>query len=177
MQQNKNLELFSTKVFVFQFTNEEIEPLINEVLFKKEEIKKRSQIFSNHGGVGDYYSDYNNPVQLHEYEKLMYSMVNQFKNFKVDRYWTAFYNKNSIHDKHSHANFINGATNNFSSILYLSSIGGTTFYSPNLTSMENEFDLHSEVGKFVIFPSNLLHKGENRLDGERIIISSNIQIC
>ena len=85
MQQNKNLELFSTKVFVFQFTNEEIEPLINEVLFKKEEIKKRSQIFSNHGGVGDYYSDYSNPMQLHEYEKLMYSMVNQYKKFNVDR--------------------------------------------------------------------------------------------
>ena len=37
MQQDKNLELFSTKIFVFKFTNKEIEPLINEVLLKKEE--------------------------------------------------------------------------------------------------------------------------------------------
>jgi hypothetical protein len=72
---------------------------------------------------------------------------------------------------------LNGGTNNFSSILYLSAIGGTTFHSPNLTSMEDQFDLPSEVGKFIIFPSNLLHKGENYHDGERIIISSNIQIC
>ena len=177
MQQDKNLELFPTKIFVFKFTNKEIEPLINEVLLKKEEIKKRSLVFSNHGGVGDYYSDYNNPIPLHEYEKLMYSMVNRFNTFNVFEYWTAFYNKNSVHDTHKHANFLNGGTNNFSSILYLSAIGGTTFHSPNLTSMEDQFDLPSEVGKFIIFPSNLLHKGENYHDGERIIISSNIQIC
>tara|TARA_R100001510_G_C7640162_1_gene197862 strand:+ start:1119 stop:1649 length:531 start_codon:yes stop_codon:yes gene_type:complete len=176
MQQDKNLELFSTKIFVFKFTNKEMEPLINEVLRKKEEIKKRSLVFSNHGGIGDYHTDYRNPIQLHEYEKLMYSMANHFNNFNVNLYWTAFYNKNSLHDEHKHANFIRGTANNFSSILYLSAIGGTTFYSPNLTSTEDEFYCDSEVGKFVIFPSNLLHKGENRQDGERIIISSNIQV-
>ena len=57
MQQDKNLELFSTNIFVFKFTNKEMEPLINEVLLKKEEIKKRSLVFSNHGGIGDYHTD------------------------------------------------------------------------------------------------------------------------
>lgn len=176
MQQDKNLELFSTNIFVFKFTNKEMEPLINEVLLKKEEIKKRSLVFSNHGGIGDYHTDYRNPIQLHEYEKLMYSMVSHFNRFDVNLYWTAFYNKNCLHDKHLHGNFIKGAEYNYSSVLYLSAIGGTTFYSPNLTSTMDTFHLMSEVGKFVIFPSNLLHKGENLQDGERIIISSNIKI-
>jgi hypothetical protein len=176
MQQDKNLELFSTKIFVFRFTNEEIAPLINEVLIKKKQIKKRSLIYSNYGKVGNYFTDYRNPIQLHEYEKLMYSMINHFSTFNVNQYWTAFYNKNSIHEEHKHANFIKGATNNFSSVLYLSAIGGTTFFSPNSTSIEDEHCINSEVGKFVIFPSNLLHKGENLHDGERIIISSNISI-
>ena len=120
MQQDKNLELFSTNIFVFKFTNKEMEPLINEVLLKKEEIKKRSLVFSNHGGIGDYHTDYRNPIQLHEYEKLMYSMVSHFNRFDVNLYWTAFYNKNCLHDKHLHGNFIKGAEYNYSSVLYLS---------------------------------------------------------
>ena len=176
MQHDKNLELFSTKIFIFKFTNKEVEPLIDEVLLKKEKIKKRSLVFSDHGGVGDYHTDYGNPIQLHEYEKLMYSMINHFNTFNVHKYWTAIYNKNSLHDAHNHTNFIRGGACNFSSVLYLAAIGGTTFWSPNLTSVQDEYDLKSEVGKFIIFPSNLIHKGENLQDGERIIISSNIQI-
>ena len=70
MQQDKNLELFSTKIFVFRFTNEEMEPLINEVLLKKKANKEKKYYIFNYGKVGDYFTDYRNPIQLHEYEKL-----------------------------------------------------------------------------------------------------------
>ena len=66
---------------------------------------------------------------------------------------------------------------NYSSVLYLTSEGGTDFYSPNPTSTEGVYTVKSEVGKMIIFPSNLLHGviyNDNK--NERMIISANFGI-
>ena len=69
----ENLTIFPTEIKVFRFNIPQIQPIIDEVLSKKDQIKQRSDIYSNHGGVGEseYITDYKNPVKLHEFEKLM----------------------------------------------------------------------------------------------------------
>ena len=108
----------------------------------------------------------------------------QNKIFSITNYWTAFYGKNVLHDTHLHGNFndTKRVRNNFASVFYLTQNGGTNFYSPNLTSTVPEVLVKSEVGKFIVFPHNLFHNGNNRqaMHGQsgqtRIIMSANIEI-
>tara|TARA_A100001515_G_scaffold58126_1_gene45898 strand:- start:1197 stop:1784 length:588 start_codon:yes stop_codon:yes gene_type:complete len=189
--QKDNLNIFPTEIKTFQFSISKVQPLIDEVLDKKKLIKKRSAVFSAHGGVGkdsEYITDYKNPIKIYEFEKLMtevgYFFNHHNKNFSITNYWTSFYGKNVLHDTHNHGNFndTKKTTNNFASVFYLTESGGTTFYSPNLTSTTCEVTIKSEVGKFLIFPHNLFHSGNNReeMSGQgnqtRIIMSANIQI-
>jgi hypothetical protein len=178
--QKSNLLIFSTEIFTFQFNTEEIRPLINEILEKKEQIKKISCIYDNHGGIGNYYTDFKDPVKLVEYEKLMFLIATYFHNknnsFFMSSYWSAIYNLGGLHNKHIHSNFVRGSQNNYSSVLYLTSLGATKFYNSNSTSTQDDAVINSEVGKLIFFPSNLLHSAENLTQGERIIISSNIRI-
>ena len=179
MQQDKVL-IFPTEILTFQFNTEEIRPLIDEVVSKKHEIKKTNSIYNNHGGVGDYFTDFMDPVKLVEYEKLMFIVANFFNNnnnpFIMKNYWTAIYNLSGLHNKHIHANFVKGDEENYSSVLYLTSMGETKFYNPNPTCIHDEAIMASKVGKLIFFPSNLLHSAENHVDGERIIISANIKL-
>jgi|TARA_R100001480_G_scaffold144090_1_gene141903 hypothetical protein len=183
--------VFPTEIKIFQFNIPEMQPLIDEVLSKKKEIKKISDVFSNHGNVNkdfEYITDFRNPIKIFEFEKLMMQVVNFFgtqnKIFSITNYWTAFYGKNVLHDTHLHGNFndTKRLRNNFSSVFYLTENGGTNFYSPNLTSTVSEVLVKSEVGKFVVFPHNLFHNGNNRQEmlgqgGQtRIIMSANIEV-
>ena len=176
-----NIQLFPTDVFTFQFNFEEVKPLLDEVLSKEKEIKKISKLYSGHGGIGVYSTDFNQPVKLFEYEKLLQIVGNHFvnarhKNFLLNNYWTAFYKKGGFHGKHIHSNFINGCDHNYSSVLYLTELGGTRFLSPNPTSIYNTAHIDSKVGLLIFFPSNLLHEAKMDQEGERIIISSNVVI-
>ena len=170
-------ETFATTIQKFYFNDEEIKHLLNEITAKKEEIKKTSYFYNmqNEDYGKEYYTDYNNPTKLHEYEKLMFMIGNfyQDKSFNILNYWSALYYQNSWHDTHAHSD----PRYNFSSILYLTNnTGGTSFYSPNLTSdIEKHFEA-SEVGKLVIFPASLFHSVYHKDNSERIIISSNISI-
>jgi len=179
MQQG-NILIFPTEILTFQFNTEEIRPLIDEVISKKDDIKKINSIYDNHGGVGDYHTDYMDPVKLYEYEKLMFLISNYFQNnnnpFLIKNYWTAIYSLSGLHNKHIHANFVRGNEENYSSVLYLTSMGETKFYNPNPTCIHDHATIASEVGKLIFFPSNLLHSAENLIDGERIIISANIKL-
>ena len=148
-----NIQLFPTDVFTFQFNFEEVKPLLNEVLSK----------------------------ELFEYEKLLQIVGNHFvnarhKKFLLNNYWTAFYKKGGFHGKHIHSNFIDGCDHNYSSVLYLTELGGTRFLSPNPTSIYNTAHIDSKVGLLIFFPSNLLHEAMMDQEGERIIISSNVVI-
>ena len=171
------IETFATSIQKFYFSNEEIKPLLDEVINKKEDIKKTSYFYNvkNEDYGKEYYTDFNNSIKLYEYEKLMFMIGNFYQNkyFNVLNYWSALYYENSWHETHAHSD----PKFNFSSILYLTNnTGGTTFYSPNLTSeTETHFEA-SEVGKLVIFPSSLFHSVYHKDNSERIIISSNISI-
>ena len=81
------IETFATSLQKFYFNSEEIQPLLNEMIDKKEDIKKRSYFYNmqNQDYGKEYYTDYGNPVKLHEYEKLMFMIANFYrdKNFNV----------------------------------------------------------------------------------------------
>ena len=114
--QHGNILIFPTEILTFQFNKEEIRPLIDEVVSKKEEIKKINSIYDNHGGIGDYHTDYMDPVKLIEYEKLMFLILHYFQNnnnsFLMKNYWTAIYSLSGLHNKHVHANFVRGRKTN-----------------------------------------------------------------
>jgi len=175
-----NFNLFPTQIYSFLFSPQEIQPLLDEISLKEKQIKKVSKYFNHMGGVNDYYTDYANPVKLQEYEKLMMMLGNFFMNknktFNIVNYWTAYYGNTSYHDTHTHHIFLNKHSYNYSSVLYLTNGGGTKFFSSNYTSSQQEELVPSKVGKIVFFPSNLLHSGTNDKSGERIIISSNVEM-
>lgn len=179
MQLNK-FDIFPTEIISFQFNIEEIQPLIDEISKNKKKIKQTSDFHKSVGGVGKYYTDHANPTKLYEYEKIMMMISNYFinnnKTFNVVNYWSAIYFENSIHETHNHVNFIAEKGHNYSSVLYLSNIGGTKFFSSNNTSSAIDVTIPSKVGKIIFFPANLFHSGINNEKGERIIISSNIGI-
>ena len=161
--------LFATTLQIFQFNDEEIKPLLDEVNSKKNLITKTS---SSH----NYFTDYKNPIQLYEYEKLINEVANKYSNegltLNLLNYWTAVYGNNSIHGAHQH----DSVGVNFSTVLYLTNGGATTFLSPHNTTNQRVYDEESILGKLVIFPSTLWHYVSYSGDLERIIISSNIQI-
>ena len=130
MQLNK-FDIFPTEIISFQFNIEEIQPLIDEISKNKKKIKQTSDFHKSVGGVGKYYTDHANPTKLYEYEKIMMMISNYFinnnKTFNVVNYWSAIYFENSIHETHNHVNFIAEKGHNYSSVLYLSNIGGTKF--------------------------------------------------
>ena len=178
--QLQNFNLFPTQFYCFNFSKQEIQPLLDEVSLKEKQIKKVSKYFNQMGGINDYYTDFANPVKLQEYEKLMIMLSNFFTNknktFNITNYWTAYYKDISYHEPHTHHEMLKNTGNNYSSILYLTNSGGTKFYSSNYASAQPDEFIRSEVGKIIFFPSNLLHSGDNNQSGERIIISSNIGI-
>ena len=172
---------FSTEVKEIQFSYQEIDPLVSEVLEKKQDIQNKAKIYSSNLGYGSYVTDFPNPIKLHEYEKLNIKIGHMFWNdgyfYDIDKYWTAIYDKNSLHDAHDHLNNIDAVQdNNFSTVLYLTSNGATNFFSSNSTSLSKKETIKSKVGKMIFFPSGLLHSANHQDDGERIIISSNVKI-
>ena len=179
MQLN-NFNLFPTEIFNFNFSSQEIQPLLDEMSLNKEKIKETGRYYNKVGGTNNYYSDFLNPTKLHEYEKLMIMLgnyfINQQKTCDITNYWTAIYYKNSSHGTHSHSTILTQNKNNYSSVLYLTNEGGTRFLSSNSTSLQSDAFVESKVGKVIFFPSNLYHDGINNSDNERIIISSILKI-
>ena len=161
--------IFAATLQIFQFTNEEIKPLIDEVNSKKNLITKTK---SSH----NYFTDFRNPIQLYEYEKLINEVANKYSDeglsLNLLNYWTAVYGNNSIHGAHQHDSM--GV--NFSTVLYLTNGGATTFLSPHNATNQRVYDEESVIGKLIIFPSTLWHHASYSENQERIIISSNIQI-
>ena len=161
--------LFAATLQIFQFDNEEMRPLIDEVHSKKNLITKTSSLHN-------YFTDYKNPTQLYEYEKLINEVAKKYSNegltLNLLNYWTAVYGNNSIHGAHQH----DSMNVNFSTVLYLTNGGATTFLAPHNATNQRVYDEESTIGKLIIFPSTLWHHASYSGDLERIIISSNIQI-
>tara|TARA_Y100000361_G_C11084358_1_gene302863 strand:- start:84 stop:617 length:534 start_codon:yes stop_codon:yes gene_type:complete len=173
--QHAKEDIFATTITRFKFNDDEIKPLLDEIIEKKQQIKDTSS-FYNDSISGNYFTDFKNPTKLREYEVLMNTIKLQYNSnnllFNVSSYWTAIYGKGSRHNPHNHQSVFN----NYSSIFYLTNNGETSFLSPNHTAEYSYYYEKAEVGKVVIFPSALWHFVEYKDLGERIIISSNIKI-
>ena len=180
------LELFPTLFYEFIFTQDELNPLCKEIENKKEEIKKIYNDDAFEPEVDDYWTDFRNPIELLEYERIMMKIPPQFVSYKLncehdEEYWSAIYGERGYHKTHHHTeNLYSGVSHrcNMSSVLYLSDIGGTMFWNPRISSDEIQTSIFipSEVGKMVMWPSHILHEviphGEKNVD-ERIVVSSN----
>ena len=176
----QKLSVFPQEFFGFRFPEKAIIPLYNEVMEKKNEIKKISEMHDYPSA--DYWTDYDYPVKLYEFEKLIPENVSEyFKDLKCTCviYWTAIYGKYGMHPPHVHAEYLFGKkVKNFSCVLYLTNVGSTIFYNPNIHSAtEHNFQIKSQLGKMIMFPVNILHTSNpHNLDKEKIIISANWQI-
>lgn len=172
-----SLDVFATSIMKFQFNQSEIEDLLDEIDQKKNKIKKTSSFYNTTiNGSDEYYTDFLKPTKIHSFEMLMNTVgayyVSNNLSFNVAHYWTALYGKNSVHEAHNHTS--NNC--NFASILYLTNNGKTTFYTPNFLSKQEFYEEQAEVGKFVIFPSQLFHSVFYKHSAERVIMSANLDI-
>ena len=100
-----NENIFATTLHKFEFNNQEMQPLLEEVNSKKNIIQKTSSFYTEHHSE-NYFTDYKNPTKLYEYEMLINMVANKYSNegysFDLFGYWTAIYGKNSIHNVHQH---------------------------------------------------------------------------
>ena len=178
--ENCAFELFPIKIFKFNIETDLLIRLTSEVLEKKDKIDIIS--FLNEERSPEIYStDYQDPIRLESFEDVAEKLEEYFKSenthFKLRKYWTAIYNKNATHLMHNHFGGVLDKTN-YSGILYLSSIGSTTFYSTNPMSMETTYEENSESGKIVMFPSALPHSvNSSTIDGEiRMVVAFNCEL-
>tara|TARA_R110002020_G_scaffold118828_2_gene271515 strand:- start:297 stop:854 length:558 start_codon:yes stop_codon:yes gene_type:complete len=179
----EELDIFSVPIKKFQFQKEEITPLLNEYQEKKKDIIQRASFYQEEQSISDYATDFQNPITLHEYEKLIILIRNYFENnnyiYRLHNYWTSIYNKKGYHKEHTHnsGSHYSPVTFNFASVLHLTSVGGTEFYSPHFLGKEYEYSVKSNVGLLVIFPSSLLHTSpSSNSSSEKVVISANMGI-
>ena len=88
------------------------------------------------------------------------------------------YEKRGYHGTHNHNPMLYDVPScNMSSILYLSDIGHTEFFSP-VHSTANCMGIPSKMGTMIMFPSHILHSAlpHGKKDEERVIVSSNWQV-
>jgi len=180
-------EIFPTELYIFDFNEDEIQPVIEIANKIEQDVKKVSDQYPNElGGVFDrktglYFSDYRDPVRNVEYEKLLLKVADAFlfnkKKFEIKNYWHAYYTGVSQHVTHIHQDKMrhNFSPINYSSVLSLSNTGGTRFFSSNYTSEFYENTFYSSVGRMIIFPAHQFHEGVST-EGRRCVISSNLQI-
>ena len=175
-------KIFPTLFYEFQWTKEEIHPLLEEVQNKKEIIKDRTEK-DEEQTKDNHCTDYLVPVKLLEYEKLIEKISTAFLpelQCKHIEHWTAIYGERGYHPAHSHTGALFSVTSsNMSSVLHLSNIGGTRFFNPSQIGVNyKDFYIQAEVGKMVMWPAQLIHRAipHGEKNKERFIISSNWQI-
>ena len=101
------LEFFPTLFYEFIFTQDELNPLCKEIENKKEEIKKVYNDDAFESEVNDYWTDFRNPIELLEYERIMMKIPSQFALQKLncehgEEYWSAIYGERGYHKTHHH---------------------------------------------------------------------------
>lgn len=179
------IDVFPTKFFEFQLDKVDSLNILNEIKRKEKDIKLISST-RQFQSVNDYITDYHTPsnsgdVIIENLDKVFKPIevyFNQYNaDFRVIGYWTAVYIKNGFHTLHNHQEFILDKRN-YSGIIYLSDIGGTTFYSTSPSSFQTIFYSKSSMGKVLIFPSSIPHDVEPTFDekNKRYIISFNCEI-
>jgi len=173
------LEVFPVRFFETAFPN--ATDVLQEVALKRKEIKVVSAAHraeNNH----DYITDFEKPVKIDAFEQgfslLQESMNSQGLKAELMHYWTALYKRNGSHGVHEHRSDILDRTN-YSGVLHLSNLGGTTFFAPAEPCFNKELLVQSKFGNVTMFPASLLHAyapGNAMNSAERIIMSFNVRI-
>ena len=181
----KIVEVFPTLFYAFEFSQDQIRPLCEEIQDKKEELKRRYYNDHSEPIPDDYWTDYVNPITFPTYEKIVREeILSRFlpeMKCKHLAYWTAIYGEKGYHGLHNHnLSLYDNVIINMSSILYLSDIGHTVFYNPRqgTDEIQRHIEIPSVVGKMIMFPSHILHVANpHGITGkEKVIMSSNWQV-
>ena len=173
----KGLDVFSTKFFEHKIDTSDAYNIINEILRKRDQIKLISST-SQRQSTEVYQTDYTDPVKLETFESIISKINAQFEKynaiFTLREYWASIYKFEGHHPLHNHSFGLTDYAN-YSGILYLSSIGNTTFFSTSPTSFESSVDIQSEVGKIVLFPATLPHVYQPTFveSNERFVVAFN----
>ena len=180
--QAKTVEYFPTLFYEFNWTEDEIRPLLDEMQEKKEIVKyKYLNEYAKDPAdrVDDYWTDHAGSVTLTEHDKLVEQLIDHFAphlTLHLIAYWTAIQAEKGYHETHQHNPHPYELIGpNMSSVLYLSNIGMTHFFSPDQLSGNPEMFIQAEVGKMLLFPAHILHRVPPHMkkDEERIIMSGN----
>ena len=177
-------KIFPTLFYEFQWTEDQILPLLNEIQVKKEIIKRQAESRPiETENSENYFVDYYSQVKLLEYEKLIEEIYTAFLpelQCSHIETWTAIYGEKAYHPAHAHSGPLFSMTGiNMSSILYLSNIGGTRFFNPSQIGVnDKDFYIQSEMGKMFMWPAQILHRviPHREKNEERFIIASNWQV-
>jgi len=174
------MDAFPTKFFMLSIDDKALlTDLVMEVNQRKDEIKAIS--WGSQAHYGDTYNtDFSASITLSHFERVKEYISDVFsKNgfkYRILDYWTALYKKGSDHPIHNHKLlYVEKENVNYSGILYLSSTGKTHFYSDCVGSWNRAFNINSDFGKIIMFPSTTLHSATaDTLDErERCIIAFN----
>ena len=179
-------EFFPTLFYEFNFSEEEIQPLLDEMEEKKKIIKYKyihEYAVDRVDRVIDYWTDHAGPCVIDGFENIIRPAIeNVFHpHIKVHMiaYWTAIYAEQGYHATHQHvAHPWESIGPNMSSVFYLSDIGVTQFFNPDQNSNDPDIFMQSKIGKFVMFPAHILHRAPPHMnpDEERIVMSANWRV-
>jgi hypothetical protein len=171
------VDLFPIKCFHLKVEN--YKEILDEALTNKEKVKEacaQSRVTNS----PNHFTDYSNTITNHAFEKQLkerlkiFSLENEFS-IEVLEYWTAFYGEGSQHEPHVHTNGVFDSCN-YSGILYLSDVGGTTFFPPHGMTNVQKTQIFGKNGDVFLFPSSLLHTFSQIEPKERVIISFNLSL-
>ena len=71
------LNIFPTQLFVFDFDDKDIEPVVNETIKLESQIKICNSLTPENGMFGNGYTDWSNPIRNKEYEKLLLKVAHE----------------------------------------------------------------------------------------------------
>jgi len=173
----RSVDFFPIKCFLTKI--ESYQDILAEAILNKEKIQEVS-IAQGRTCSPNHFTDFGGTVKNKSFEenlkKALLPLVEEHK-LQVDviDYWTAFYQEGSLHEPHLHKDHIFDRCN-YSGILYLTSIGGTDFFSPHNMSDQSIVTVNGTAGDVFIFPSLLPHTFAQSVQGDRVIISFNLSI-
>jgi hypothetical protein len=173
------INVFPTTIMQLRIDPQACINLLEEIDSKKNTMKIISNT-TQQQKIENYITDYERPLKLEWFEKIWNQAVTKEfrengKEISLVTYWSAIYGADATHQKHTHSLGYLDSGANYSGILYLTSLGHTSFFSPNHTALESQYEHISAFSKMIFFPSTLLHevKAHSQNDTQRYVVSFN----
>lgn len=182
LERTKVMDLFPTKVWEYQVTDDKLLHALLEEIHEKEPLIRKISSTAENQSPNKYATDYTAPVQLENFEKIMKELIKDIESngliAKLSKYWTALYKQGSFHVVHHHHLSLFDDTN-MSGILYLTNLGGTLLFANSPTAFETHAELPAAFGKIILFPAQLMHEvaiGNPSEENQRIVVPFNMNV-